>query len=479
VRVAKNGILGAGPLLRETCERYGLPVAVTEVHLGCTREEQMRWLDEVWTSAKDLHQKGYELCAVTAWSLLGVYDWNSLVTRDEGFYEPGAFDLRGGTIRPTALANMLRGLGKTGEYTHPVLQTPGWWRRETRLLHEPVQPLQQIPSADEYSFADKGEVQPILLLGASTQVETTFKQLCHERALCLHVLSASDEELQTADFSQLIGTEIKPWAVLHAGALAVSTNDSGEEASWGKTCEKLAQWCVANDVQFAMLGSHHVFDDEASGAKKVESSTRLPISTIAQRQAEVEDLVLRQMPHALVIRSGLLFSPHQWNDWLAETVSNILQGREVVVTGEAPLTVSYLLDLVHATLDLLIDHATGVWHLSNEGTVTLQEFLRHAVRLAEANESLLRIERAKSDAVSTVTVSMTAGPFEDELLSCPAVNLCSTRGQIMPPWSKALHHFVDCAMQSRHVNRFKTATRPPFVEPQNEGTNNAPVLEAA
>ena len=32
--------------------RYGLPVAITEAHLGATREEQMRWLTHVWREAQ-------------------------------------------------------------------------------------------------------------------------------------------------------------------------------------------------------------------------------------------------------------------------------------------------------------------------------------------------------------------------------------------------------------------------------------------
>jgi dTDP-4-dehydrorhamnose reductase len=35
-------------VLRQAWQRYGRPVAITEAHLGCTREEQLRWLLEVW-----------------------------------------------------------------------------------------------------------------------------------------------------------------------------------------------------------------------------------------------------------------------------------------------------------------------------------------------------------------------------------------------------------------------------------------------
>ena len=34
--------------------------------------------------------------AVTSWALLGSYDWNSLLTREAGYYEPGAFDVSSG-----------------------------------------------------------------------------------------------------------------------------------------------------------------------------------------------------------------------------------------------------------------------------------------------------------------------------------------------------------------------------------------------
>ena len=33
--------------------RYKLPLAITEVHLGCTREEQLRWLVESWQAPSE------------------------------------------------------------------------------------------------------------------------------------------------------------------------------------------------------------------------------------------------------------------------------------------------------------------------------------------------------------------------------------------------------------------------------------------
>jgi dTDP-4-dehydrorhamnose reductase len=95
VRSLREGPSGVAALLRETWDRYHLPIAITEAHLGCTREEQLRWLVDVWKQAESARESGADVRAVTSWSLFGAYDWDSLLTRPRGNYESGVFDLRG------------------------------------------------------------------------------------------------------------------------------------------------------------------------------------------------------------------------------------------------------------------------------------------------------------------------------------------------------------------------------------------------
>ena len=131
---------GGGPAdrLREVWARYGRPLALTEVHLACWCDEQMRWFQENWDAALALRCEGADVRAVTSWALLGSYEWNSLVTRVEGYYEAGAFELFGSEPRPTPLANMLRDLATKGRHDSPALESPGWWRRSERLLYPPA-----------------------------------------------------------------------------------------------------------------------------------------------------------------------------------------------------------------------------------------------------------------------------------------------------------------------------------------------------
>ncbi|MGI4743934.1 MAG: family 1 glycosylhydrolase [Janthinobacterium lividum] len=133
LRVTGVAPVGLESLLRETWERYRIPLAITESHLGCTREEQLRWLHQTWEAANRLHASGVELRGLTVWSLLGAFDWDNLLTQDGASYETGIFDVRSGQPRPTALHEMVRCLIKDGYYRHPVLLGKGWWQRDMRF----------------------------------------------------------------------------------------------------------------------------------------------------------------------------------------------------------------------------------------------------------------------------------------------------------------------------------------------------------
>ncbi len=147
VRLLPEGGEGAYGLLRQVWDRYRLPVAVTEAHIGCTPDEQVRWLWEVWRAATRLRDEGADVRAVTAWSVFGAYDWDSLVTMRRGHYESGAFDVRGESPQPTAVADLIRALAAGDEAIGPALATPGWWRRPERLLCD-IQESQAVSCPD-------------------------------------------------------------------------------------------------------------------------------------------------------------------------------------------------------------------------------------------------------------------------------------------------------------------------------------------
>ena len=134
IRVLADHTLGWTRCLETLWERYRLPLAVTECHLGADERQQRRWLAQCWVAAHEARARGADVRAVTVWALLGSHDWDSLLTLRRGHYEPGPFDVSSGAPVETPLADLVRRLAR-GEEPGPA--DPGWWETPERLTHRP------------------------------------------------------------------------------------------------------------------------------------------------------------------------------------------------------------------------------------------------------------------------------------------------------------------------------------------------------
>ena len=161
--------LGPRLRLKETWDRYGIPIAITEVHHGCTRDEQVRWLHQVWTEAEAARADGVDVRAVTLWAMFGMMDWRSLLTRREGAYDVGGFDTRCDVPRPTLLAKTASKLGRGEKVDHPVLDLPGWWKRPGRTHAR--------PRYDMLPRRSTRAARPILITGATGTLGQAFARI--------------------------------------------------------------------------------------------------------------------------------------------------------------------------------------------------------------------------------------------------------------------------------------------------------------
>lgn len=133
VRALPSWRVGFSSILEEAWSRYQIPVALTEVHLGCTVEEQIRWAAQAWQAMVRAQQAGVRCRALTFWALLGSWYWNELVTRANGHYEAGLFDVSSGPPRPTELARLAAHMASGHAPSHPAMDSPGWWEYEDRI----------------------------------------------------------------------------------------------------------------------------------------------------------------------------------------------------------------------------------------------------------------------------------------------------------------------------------------------------------
>jgi dTDP-4-dehydrorhamnose reductase len=439
-------IAGAEGLLSEVWERYRRPIAVTEAHLSCTREEQMRWVMEIWNAARALRSRGGDVRAVTLWSLLGAFDWNSLLTRDDGHYESGVFDLRSPEPRATALAQVAKSLAVNGDYDHPVLGTPGWWRRPIRLLYPPTGAAQPVAFVTTKQRAPQ---RPLLITGGNGTVARAFARVCDVRGLAYRLLNRRQLDIADPASVHRALAWFEPWAVINAaGYVDVDAAEDEPEICWRENvfgADTLAQACAQHDgTQFVTFSSDLVFDGQRITPYD-ESAPTAPLSVYGRTKAEAELKVLSAFPSALVVRTSAFFGPWDQANFVHHALRALASGEEFAAADDETVSPTYVPDLVHAVLDILIDGESGIFHVANSGAVTWAELAATAATLAGVDASKLHAQPRSTLGRRAARPAFSA--------------LTSNRAWIMRPWQEALGLFF----RDRRVAR--TSAAAPVPEP--------------
>ena len=375
VRAVAPGPLGLERLLEQTWERYGLPIAVTECHNGCSREEQMRWMAEAWEAAQRLRSRHVPIQAVTAWSLLGAYDWHRLLTIDTGHYEVGVFDMRSGAPRPTGMVELCRTLSAGEPVKNPVLASPGWWRRDIRLQFEPFWHYEA--GARRTWAPAMAHPRPLLITGATGTLGRHLARACEHRGLPYVLTCRRELCIETPDAVARAIDRHQPWAVINAaGWVRVDDAEGADEACHRANAvgaANLAKACAAAGVPFVGFSSDLVFDGR-KGDAYTEHDTPSPLGAYGRSKAAAETAVLEAGGKGLMVRTAAFFSPHDPHNFAQAVVRELSQGRRFKAAHDSVVSPTYTPALVEAVLDLLVDGETGLWHLANRGEVSWAEF---------------------------------------------------------------------------------------------------------
>jgi dTDP-4-dehydrorhamnose reductase len=126
------------------------------------------------------------------------------------------------------------------------------------------------------------------------------------------------------------------------------------------------------------------------------------------------------MPGALMIRTSAFFGPWDKYNFAWHVLSALAKGEPVRAARNGVVSPTYVPDLCHATLDLLIDGESGIWHLANQGKLSWHEFAHRVAHGAGYDPSL---------------VLPIDGPQTNNALS-------SVRGILLRPIDQAIDHYL-------------------------------------
>jgi dTDP-4-dehydrorhamnose reductase len=321
-------VVGLTGLLEQAWERYGLPIAITESHHGSTRDEQARWFIETWEVAEQLRNRGVDLRAVTAWSLLGSYDWNRMVTQVSGHYEPGVFDVRSGVPRPTLMAMVLRELSLGRRPDAPGLAVAGWWHDARRLGKIEFESSNTAPIA--------GSPDRLLLVGNGEALIASTIQACRIRGLHFLCVDKLSEEVITTT---------RPWAIFDTRD--PKTRENSNEPDLGQLCQR-----------HAIRGASIVPDDAHVGSDRPAA--------------------------ALQVVTGPLFGATEPAALTSRILDAIDAGEMPPIEDHREWGSVYRPCLVDGVLDLLLDGATGLVSFIPDENLAPADVARVLATIAQA-----------------------------------------------------------------------------------------------
>lgn len=425
VRVEVEEETGIEVLLKEAWQRFKKPIAITEVHLHCHREEQLRWFKYVWDACNKLKRKGIDIIGVTAWALYGSFGWNKLLTQPGGDYEPGVFDLRCGYARPTALKAFIKEITNANKTFHPLSQHKGWWQRDGRYAY--------MPYIHKSSFQNSQmHKDNVLIIGKSGTLGQSFAAICSSRSIQYKLLSRKDCDIGDIHSIESAIDLYKPWAIINAaGYVRVDDAEKEKDQCFRENYTgplNLSIACKKHGIKLITFSSDLVFDGKKN-TPYVESDITNPLNVYGKSKAQCESYLAQHNSDALIIRTSAFFGPTDEYNFAHWVLNNITNGQNFTVANDMYISPTYVPDLVHVALDLLIDEEKGIWNLSNSGAITWADFAYETANKFELDNSYIN-----------------AVPLQD--LAYPAQRpyycvLGSERGNLLPSLESAIQRFFD------------------------------------
>ena len=194
----------------------------------------------------------------------------------------------------------------------------------------------------------------------------------------------------------------------------------------------MAKACKERNISFVSFSSDLVFD----GQKKdpyYETDPVRPLNVYGASKAMAEKKILKENPHALVIRTSALFGPWDTHNFVVEVLNSLYANETFHAAADGMVSPTYIPHLVTVSLDLLIDKECGIWHLTNDGAVSWSEFARKIAykagygpdRITGTNIRKLKWKATRPNNAVMKSIKGNFLPSLDEAINC-FFNECST-----------------------------------------------------
>ena len=246
-------------------------------------------------------------------------------------------------------------------------------------------------------------VKRILITGGSGLLGLNWAIACkdiyqvtlgvHTRQVDLKGVDYCSPQIDTRDALAATLDKIKPDLVVHAAGM---TNIEQCEANPGMArhanvvlAENVATVCAKSGVALAHISTDHLFT--GSEPMVQENHPVSPLNMYGKTKAEAEQCVLREHPHALVIRTNFYgWGPAYRRSFSDFIFDSLRVGKPVSLFRDVYYTPILIESMVQAVHQLIDRKASGIFHVVGDERVSKYEFGIGLAKVFKFDPNLIR-----------------------------------------------------------------------------------------
>jgi len=239
---------------------------------------------------------------------------------------------------------------------------------------------------------DENRPAPLLITGANGTLGRAFGRICHIRGLPAIALGRAEMDIADRESVARALDQHRPWAVVNAaGYVRVDEAEHDEARCFRENATGpavLAVACAERGLPFLTFSSDLVFDGQQEGGY-TESAQPNPLNVYGRSKLAAEQDVLAAHPAALMVRTSAFFSNWDPHNFVHHALHAARRGQPFEAADDVRIAPTYVPDLVNTSLDLLLDEASGIWHLACQDSCTWAELARAAARKAGLSDAFV------------------------------------------------------------------------------------------
>jgi dTDP-4-dehydrorhamnose reductase len=280
----------------------------------------------------------------------------------------------------------------------------------------------------------ENNVMKILVTGYTGQLG--FDVVQHGLKLGLDMVGVGSKDLDVTnpvDVNDYV-KEMNPDAIIHCAAYtAVDKAEDDQNACWNVNVEgtkNLAQAAKDIDAKFMYISTDYVFNGEGESPFK-ETDQPNPIGYYGLTKYEGEQVVQQLLDNWFIVRISWVFGINGNN--FVKTMLRLAESRnELNVVGDQIGSPTYTFDLARLLIDMIQTDKYGIYHASNEGFCSWDEFAEEIFRQANVD--------VKVNSISTEEYSTRAARPKNSRMS--KQKLVDNGFAPLPVWQDAVKRYL-------------------------------------